>query len=97
MPGEGESPPVRGGVSAAVKKLWGRLNSAAEGLVLTVGQLVSVPFVIMGMTSTKLVTQSGYWTAAAWTVVCSTPSVLRSTPNRIRTAAESRPASHKPR
>jgi hypothetical protein len=43
MPGEGESPPVRGGVSAAVKKLWGRLNSAAEGLVLTVGQLVSVP------------------------------------------------------
>jgi hypothetical protein len=59
MPGEGESPPVRGGVSAAVKKLWGRLNSAAEGLVLTVGELVSVPFVIMGMTSTKLVTQSG--------------------------------------
>lgn len=57
MSGERESQLARGGIAAA-KLLWDRLNSAVQWLVLTVGSLISVPFVIVGMMDATLVTQS---------------------------------------
>ena len=41
---------------AAAKLLWRRTNSVAELLLMTVGQLLSVPFVILGMMNATLVT-----------------------------------------
>ncbi len=51
-----ESRPVEGSGIAAAKLLWRRTNSVAELLLMTVGQLLSVPFVILGMMNATLVT-----------------------------------------